>query len=121
MPRCELSGKSPVSKNLVSHSKIKTKSRAHPNIQSKKMLSQALNESTSFKIAASTLRDIEHMGGFDKYLLKQKDELLSKRALSVKNRIRKKLGQASKPPAPKAKKSPIKKSVKKATEAPAKA
>jgi len=96
MPRCELSGKGPVSKNLVSHSNIKTKSRSHPNIQTKKLFCQALNQSVSFKIATSTLRDMEHMGGFDKYVLRQDDKKLSKRALTVKNRIKRKLGQAPK-------------------------
>jgi large subunit ribosomal protein L28 len=91
MPRCELSGKGPVVKNLVSHSNIKTKSRALPNIQQKRMFSKALNELVSLKLATSTIRDMEHMGGFDVYILKQDDKLLSKRALTVKNRIRRKL------------------------------
>ena len=33
MPQCELTGKKPVVKNLVSHSNIKTKSRALPNVR----------------------------------------------------------------------------------------
>ena len=33
MARCELTGKGPVVKNLVSHSNIKTKSTANANIQ----------------------------------------------------------------------------------------
>ncbi len=97
MARCELSGKGPVVKNLVSHSNIKTKSVAQPNIQSKKLFCQALNQTVSFKIATSTLRDMEHMGGLDKYILRQDDEKLSKRALTVKNRIKRKLGQSNKP------------------------
>ncbi len=91
MPRCELSGKSPVVKNLVSHSNIKTKSVAYPNIQKKSVFSCALNKLVSLKIAVSTLRDLEHLGGFDAYILKQDDSLLSKRAITVKNRIKRKL------------------------------
>jgi large subunit ribosomal protein L28 len=91
MPRCELSGKGPVVKNLVSHSNIKTKSTASPNIQQKQLYSQSLNEQISFKVAASTIRTIEHTGGFDSYVLKQDDKKLSKRAKTVKLKIQKKL------------------------------
>ena len=91
MARCELSGKGPVVKNLVSHSNIKTKSRAHPNVQKKTLHSGTLNEMVSLSIATSTLRSLEHMGGFDKFILKQKESDLSKRALTIRKRIERKL------------------------------
>lgn len=91
MSRCELSGKGPVVKNLVSHSNIKTKFRAQPNIQKKQIFSDALNRQVQFQLATSTIRDMEHMGGLDTYLLNQADEKLSKRALSVKNKIKSQL------------------------------
>ena len=96
MPRCELSGKGPVVKNLVSHSNIKTKSRAYPNIQQKRVFSRTLNELVNLKVATSTLRDMEHKGGLDSYILKQQDSKLSKRALKVKSRILNKLNQKKK-------------------------
>ena len=96
MPRCELSGKGPVVKNLVSHSNIKTKSTAHPNIQQKRLFSQSLNSTVNFKVAVSTIRSLEHMGGFDAYILRQDDTLLSKKALSVKNKIKRKLNRPAK-------------------------
>lgn len=91
MSRCELSGKSPVVKNLVSHSNIKTKSKAYPNVQNKKFISEALDQSFSFKVSTRTLKNIEHVGGFDKFILKQEDAILSKKALVVKNKIAKKI------------------------------
>ncbi len=91
MSRCELSGQGPVVKNLVSHSNIKTKSKAYPNIQNKKFISEALDQSFSFKVSTRTLKSVEHVGGFDKYILKQQDEILSKKALTVKNKIAKKI------------------------------
>ncbi len=91
MPRCELTGKGPVVKNLVSHSNIKTKSTAHPNIQNKRLTSTALKETYSFKVATSTIRDMENKGGFDAFILKQDNDVLSKRALTIKNKIRRKL------------------------------
>jgi large subunit ribosomal protein L28 len=91
MGRCELTGKGPVVKNLVSHSNIKTKSTAQPNIQKKRLFSQALGQMVTLRIAASTIRDMEHTGGLDKYILNSHDETLSKRAGVIKARIRSKL------------------------------
>ena len=96
MSRCELSGKSPVVKNRVSHSNIKTKSRAYPNIQRKRLYSQSLNRLFRFKVATSAICDIEHKGGLDTYILRQPDESLSKRALGLKNRIQRQLSRIRK-------------------------
>lgn len=96
MSRCELSGKSPVVKNLVSHSNIKTKSVANPNVQRKRIFSKSLNQMVRLYMATSAIRDMEHMGGFDKYLLNQNDAVLSKRALDIKSRIRRKITKAKK-------------------------
>ncbi len=96
MAICELTGKGPVSKNLVSHSNIKTKSRAFANIQKKRLFSPALNEFVALKIATSTIRSIEHSGGFEKFLINQGDDKLSKRALTVKKRLMKRLATAKK-------------------------
>lgn len=92
MSRCELSGKRPVVKNLVSHSNIKTKSVAFPNVQQKRIFSKTLNRLVSLKMATSTIRDMEHMGGLDVYILNQKDNVLSARALKVKKQIQRKVG-----------------------------
>lgn len=94
MSRCELSGKSPVVKNLVSHSNIKTKSTAMPNVQRKRIFSKTLNQMVRLYLATSTLRDMEHTGGFDKFILAQDDKILSQRALDVKARIRRKMNKA---------------------------
>lgn len=91
MSRCELTGKSPVVKNLVSHSNIKTKSTAQPNVQKKRIFSRILNQMVRLQVATSAIRDMEHTGGFDKFVLNQDDKVLSKRALEVKNRIRRKM------------------------------
>lgn len=87
MSRCELSGKGPKVKNLVSHSNIKTKFRVQPNIQRKQLFSSSLNRLVRMHIATSTLRDMEHMGGLDTYILNQADTQLSARALTIKKKI----------------------------------
>lgn len=91
MSRCELTGKGPVVKNLVSHSNIKTKSVALPNVQKKRIFSKVLNQMVRLNMATSTIRDMEHMGGLDNFILNQNDELLSKRAMDIKRRIKRKL------------------------------
>jgi large subunit ribosomal protein L28 len=96
MSRCELSGKGPVVKNLVSHSNIKTKFKAQPNIQKKQIFSNALNRLVRFQLATSTLRDMEHVGGLDTYILNQLDKNLSKRALAIKSKIRGQLRKKAK-------------------------
>ena len=95
MARCELTGKQPEVKNLVSHSNIKTKSVSNPNVQQKRIFSRALNQMVNLKMATSTIRSMEHMGGFDTFLLNQPDGKLSKRALEVKNRILRRLRRKS--------------------------
>jgi large subunit ribosomal protein L28 len=96
MPRCELTGKGPVVKNLVSHSNIKTKSTAQPNVQKKRMFSRTLGQMVTLRVAASAIRAMEHMGGLDKFILNQDDADLSKRALAVRSRIRNKMKAGTK-------------------------
>lgn len=91
MARCELTGKGPVVKNLVSHSNIKTKFKAFPNVQKKKFYSQTLGEFVTLKVATSTIKSLEHFGGFDKFILNQNDKVLSPRAMTAKTRITRKL------------------------------
>ncbi len=95
MARCELTGKGPTVKNLVSHSNIKSKVQANANIQNHKFYSQSLNEWSSFKIAASTIRTIENWGSFDSFILSMPEDKMSKRAVLVRNRIRRKLNAKS--------------------------
>lgn len=96
MARCELTGKKPVVKNLVSHSNIKTKKTAQPNIQRRRLFSPVLNDFVTLNVAASTIRSIEHSGGFDKYVLNSDDEVLSPRALDVKRRLRRRITRTAK-------------------------
>lgn len=96
MSRCELTGKSPVVKNLVSHSNIKTKFKVFPNVQKKRLYSSALGEFVTLKVATSTLKSLEHSGGFDKYILNQPEEKLSARAQTVQRKIARKISTKNK-------------------------
>ena len=91
MSRCELTQKGPVVANLVSHSNIKTKTVNLPNVQYKALYSQALNRAFTLKVAASTIRTIEHRGTFDGFILSQPNDLLSRKAQGIKRKIKQKL------------------------------
>ena len=96
MSRCELTGKGVVVKNLVSHSNIKTKSTAQPNVQRKRIFSRTLNEMVRLYVATSAIRDMEHSGGFDAFILNAEEANLSRRAMDVKSKIRRKMNAKKK-------------------------
>ncbi|MEI7974013.1 MAG: 50S ribosomal protein L28 [Bdellovibrio sp.] len=91
MPRCELTGQRPVNRNRVSHSNVKTKAQAWPNVQSKRVLSRVLGQMIRLKIGTHAIKSMEHQGGFDAYLLNLKEEALSPKALEIKRRIQRKM------------------------------
>jgi large subunit ribosomal protein L28 len=93
MAICEISGKRPRVKNLVSHSNIKTKKRANPNVQSKNLYSMSLGKMVRLAVSTSAIKSVDHVGGLDRYLLKQKTEVLSPRALKVRNQILRKMNE----------------------------
>jgi large subunit ribosomal protein L28 len=86
--RCELSGKGVMSGNNVSHALNRTRRKFLPNLCNVTLISDALERSVKLKIAASTLRTVEHRGGLDAYLLKAKDAELSKKAFLIKQEVR---------------------------------
>jgi large subunit ribosomal protein L28 len=87
--RCELTGKTAQVGHRVSHSNIKTKRRFLPNLLNVTLISDALGRSVKLRICANALRTVDHRGGLDAFLIKAKDEDLSKKALDLKRQIRK--------------------------------
>ena len=87
--RCELTGLGPITGNNVSHAKNRTKRRFLPNLCNVTLHSDSLQESFKFRVAASTLRSVDHMGGLDVFLAKAGDDQLSPNALKVKRKIAK--------------------------------
>ena len=92
--RCELSGIAVQVGHLVSHSNIKTKTRFLPNLCNVTLISDLLGRSVRLRIAAATIRSVEHRGGLDAYLLKARDAELSQRARELKREIVKKAVEA---------------------------
>src|SRR5437660_10191763 len=93
--RCELTGKSAQTGHKVSHSNIKTKRRFLPNLVNVTMMSDALGSSVKLRISANALRTVDHRGGLDAFLMKAKDDDLSKQALELKRQIRKARGASA--------------------------
>jgi len=91
---CELSGKRPMVGNNVSHANNRTRRRFLPNLVNVSLMSDTLGQSFKFRVAASTLRTVEHRGGLDGYLAKAKVEELSLRAKRIKRDIVKKKAAA---------------------------
>ncbi len=87
--RCELTGKGVLTGNNVSHSNIKTRRRFLPNLVRVTLASDALGRAFRFRVAASTLRTVDHRGGLDAFLRKARDAELSPRALKVKRELEK--------------------------------
>lgn len=86
---CELTGKSPMVGNNVSHANNKTKRRYLPNLNDVTLQSETLGRGIKLRISASALRTVDHRGGLDKFLAKAKDTDLSAAALKVKKEIAK--------------------------------
>ena len=86
---CELTGKGRLTGNNVSHAKNRTKRVFLPNLQHVTLLSEKLDRGFKFRVSTHGLRSVEHNGGLDNWLLKTKDEKLSKNALKVKRELKK--------------------------------
>ncbi len=86
---CELTGKGVMTGNNVSHAKNRTRRRFLPNLNDVTLASEVLGRSFKFRIAASTLRTVDHRGGLDAFMAKAKDSDLSATALKVKKDIEK--------------------------------
>ncbi len=59
---CQLTGKTPMGGNYVSHSNIKTKRRFLPNLQKKRFFFAEENRWISLKVSAEAIRTINKNG-----------------------------------------------------------
>ncbi len=84
---CELTGKTRLTGNNVSHANNRTKRVFLPNLQHVTLMSETLERSFKFRVSTHGLRSVEHVGGLDNWLLKTKAEKLSPRAQKVKREL----------------------------------
>ena len=85
--KCQLTGKTYLSGNNVSHAKNRTKRRFLPNLQKISFMSDKLGKSIQLKVAASSIRTVEKKGGLDEYLLSASNTKLPPEALKIKKQI----------------------------------
>lgn len=92
---CELTGKTRLVGNNVSHAKNRTKKTFLPNLQNVTLLSDILEKGVKLRVSTHGLRSVEHVGGLDNWLLKTKDDKLSLKARRLKKEIAKKHAAAA--------------------------
>ena len=98
--RCELTGKGVLSGNNVSHANNKTRRRFLPNLVNVTLISDTLSQRVRFRLAASTLRSIDHQGGLDSFLIGADPDKLSLKARRLRKLIRDKRADAAATAAP---------------------
>ena len=93
--RCELTGKAVQTGNVVSHSNHKTRTRFLPNLCNVTLISESLDRSVRVRVAAASLRSVEHRGGLDAFLAKAHEHELSQSMRVLKREIAKKAAAAA--------------------------
>ena len=81
---CEISGKSVMSGNNVSHAKNRTRRKFLPNLQNVKLYSKILDKFISMKVCVRSLKTIEKNGGLDNFLTKSSNRVLAPEAQAIK-------------------------------------
>ncbi|MBA5724008.1 50S ribosomal protein L28 [Candidatus Liberibacter sp.] len=92
---CELTGKTVMSGNTVSHANNKTRRKFFPNLCNVTLISDVLGQSYQLRVSKHALRSVEHRGGLDKFLLKSKKDKLSSRTRLLRSQIIKKSSTTS--------------------------
>jgi large subunit ribosomal protein L28 len=92
---CELTGKSVMYGNNVSHANNRSRRRFLPNLVNVTLMSEVLNQRVRMRISAAALRTVEHRGGLDAFLTKAGTNELSMKARLIKRQIAKKVSEAA--------------------------
>lgn len=85
--RCDITGKSVLSGNNVSHANNKSRRRFLPNLQDSSLQSEALGHAVRLKVTPRGLSTIEHKGGLDAFLLATPNRKLTDEARLLKRRV----------------------------------
>ncbi len=86
--RCQITGKTVLTGNNVSHANNKTRRRFLPNLQETSLLSDVLGVAVSLRLTTRALRSIEHNGGIDAFLMTTPARKLPPEAQLLKRRLR---------------------------------
>lgn len=97
--RCELTGKSVLTGNRVSHANNRVKCRLNPNLQNKKFWIPELRRNVTLRLSTSAIKTISKRGGISSAILQEKPEHLSARLLALRKAMQKPRRTTPKPAA----------------------
>ena len=76
--KCELTGKSPLKGNSVSHANNKVKRKFYPNLKKASFMSKTLKRKITLNVSNNAIRTVDYKGGFDLFYKKQRLETYHK-------------------------------------------
>ena len=85
--RCQITGKTVMSGNNVSHANNRTRRRFLPNLQFTTMQSDILGRSLKLRVSTSAIRTVEKHGGIDLFLIQARNSELADEARAIKSEI----------------------------------
>ena len=85
--RCQITGKTVMSGNNVSHANNRTRRRFLPNLQVTTMQSDILGRSLKLRVSTSAIRTVEKHGGIDQFLIQARNSELADEARAIKSEI----------------------------------
>ncbi len=85
--RCQITGKTVMSGNNVSHANNRTRRRFLPNLQHASIQSDILGRKVSLRLSTSAMRTIEKHGGLDAFLMQARNAELADEAKALKREI----------------------------------
>ncbi|MHB1304130.1 MAG: 50S ribosomal protein L28 [Acidiphilium sp.] len=85
--RCDITGKTVLTGNNVSHANNKSRRRFLPNLQGSALQSDALGHAVKLRVTPRGLSTIEHKGGLDAFLLATPNRKLTEVAKTLKRRV----------------------------------
>ena len=86
--RCQITGKTVMTGNNVSHANNKTRRRFLPNLQHATMHSEALGRRVSLRLSTSAMRTIAKHGRLDAFLMQARNAALADEARQLKREIK---------------------------------
>lgn len=85
--RCQITGKTVMSGNNVSHANNRTRRRFLPNLQATRMHSEVLDRKVNLRVSTSAMRTVEKHGGLDAFLMQARNAELAVEARELKREI----------------------------------
>lgn len=87
--RCAVTQKGVLTGNNVSHANNKSRRRFLPNLQNVSFMSEILGRTIRLRLSTNAIRTIEHHGGLDAFLLREKADKLDADIVRLQKVIKK--------------------------------